>query len=415
MKQNKLTGVFTEGGRLRSILAVFSAAFFFFFQFILMQMGSTLQVDLMRMYGLNAAQFSFLMSMYFYGNTLFLIPAGIVLDHYSIRRVMIPVVMCAVLCTLGFALTHDLKYALLYRFYQGATNAFCFITCVLVTTQQAPPHRHGFVMGSMIMLAMSGGIVAKIPFLWLVTVIGWRQAQLVIALFGVFILALFFCFIHDERKQYTSLSFETEWRYLYEVSRNSCNWLYGLCIALMNFPVVVIAALWGVVFLQSVHGVSFEVASYSNGLILLGALLGAPLSGFLSDCVKKKQIILLCGAISSFLILILLLFLPFLSMNVIVVLLYLLGLAAATQVVGYPIVTEWNPSWLQAKATGFASVIVMGSAALVEHVTGILLTCRHKTDTHFTALDFQCAFGVMLFGFVVCSLICLRDLNRDIT
>src|SRR5690606_1592841 len=67
----------------KSWLAGVTAALFFFFEFILMQMPGTLRVDWMQAFGLTTPQFSLLASMFLYGNTAMLIPAGILLDRYS--------------------------------------------------------------------------------------------------------------------------------------------------------------------------------------------------------------------------------------------------------------------------------------------------------------------------------------------
>ena len=56
-------------------LVVFSAASFFFYEFIQMNMFSSLDPDLMHDFSINATQLSRLASTYFYANLLFLFPA----------------------------------------------------------------------------------------------------------------------------------------------------------------------------------------------------------------------------------------------------------------------------------------------------------------------------------------------------
>ena len=69
----------------RSWIVCFSAALFFFYEFIQMHMFSAISPELMRDFSLNASQLGLLSTTYLIANTLFLLPAGLLLDRYSTR------------------------------------------------------------------------------------------------------------------------------------------------------------------------------------------------------------------------------------------------------------------------------------------------------------------------------------------
>lgn len=395
----------------RAWLAGLSAALFFFFEFILMQMGGTLRIDWMQAFNLNTTQFSLLASMFLYGNTLMLIPAGILLDRYPLRRILLIIIPMTALSTLCFAMTHSVYLAALFRFLQGAGNAFCFLTCVLVTSQWFPAKLRGLVMGLIVTFAMFGGMVSQTPLALMVMSFGWRTAMNIIALLGAIAFLMFYFFVEDLRNKQdmSKLSFADEKKLFLDAVKNVDNWLYGLYISLLNLPVMVIVALWGIPYLQATHHLTMTEAASINSFILIGTIVGSPILGSLSDKFHKRQIVMFYGAVSSFIILAWILFGPIPNLYVLTVLFFLLGFASSAQVIGYPVVTEKNPVELQAKATAIASVMIMGGAAIAENLTGWIISFHHSIQV----IDYLNAFSLLLLGFIVSVIICWRDLSKS--
>lgn len=400
-----------ENSTFKSWMAGLSAALFFFFEFILMQMGGTLRTEWMQAFDLNTTEFSLLASMFLYGNTLFLIPAGILLDRYSLRAVLLIVIPLTALSTLGFAWTHSLYVAALFRFLQGAGNAFCFLTCVLVTSQWFPAQWRGLVMGLMVTIAMLGGMVAQAPLALLVMQFGYQLTLSAVASIGILVGFMFFIFVQDKRSSHDMIqgSFAEECALFKTAIRSIDNWLYGLYICLLNLPVMVIVALWGITYLQTAHHLSLTQAASVNSFILFGTIMGSPLLGSLSDKFEKRQTVMIAGAIASLMILAAILFLPMHSMWSLTLLFFMLGFASSAQVIGYPVITEKNSTDLQAKATAIASIVIMGGAAIFENLTGWMLS--HQQPPH--VIDFQHAFSVLLVGFAISIWICWRDLRAS--
>ncbi|MES1989164.1 MAG: MFS transporter, partial [Pseudomonadota bacterium] len=66
-----------------------SAALFFFYEFIQMNMLNSLGGYLVKEYDISATQLGNLSAWYFYANLLFLLSAGLVLDRLSTRKVIL--------------------------------------------------------------------------------------------------------------------------------------------------------------------------------------------------------------------------------------------------------------------------------------------------------------------------------------
>lgn len=405
----------------RAWLAALSAALFFFYDFVIMQMGGTLKLDWMNEFGLTATQFSLLASMFLYGNTLMLIPAGIIMDRYSIRKVMLRVIPISLIATGVFTVTHSVWVAEVARFVQGSCNAFCFLSCVLVTSQFFEEKWRGFVMGLIVTLAMLGGVVAQTPLALLVNLIGWREALLGLTCLGMVALLAFSVFVFDARRfdEIKLPTLKEEYEGFVSAFKNSKTWGYGLYISFMNLPVMVVAGLWGITYLQEVHHLAFTEACFVNSLIMIGTIVGSPVLGSLSDRFEKRQTVMAYSSVVAFFILLSVLYSHIESVYVMSVLFFLLGFATSAQVIGYPVISEKNPVELQAKAAGIASIAIMGGAALAENVTGWLLEMHHRYYGHddlvviFSERDFQYAFTLMLLGFVISFFICWNDIKTE--
>ncbi len=94
--------------RLLPWLVVFSAALFFFYEFIQMNMTSSLAPYLMQSFNIDATHLGNLSATYFYSTILFLLPAGQILDRVSTRKVILTALM---ICILGTCFQLQMKIA----------------------------------------------------------------------------------------------------------------------------------------------------------------------------------------------------------------------------------------------------------------------------------------------------------------
>ena len=85
-----------------SWLVVLVAGLFFFYEFIQMNMFDTIGQTLVHVLSLDAAQLGLLSSIYFMANVVFLFLAGVVLDRYSTKKVILIALSICVLGTFIF-------------------------------------------------------------------------------------------------------------------------------------------------------------------------------------------------------------------------------------------------------------------------------------------------------------------------
>ncbi|MCA0404504.1 MAG: MFS transporter, partial [Proteobacteria bacterium] len=271
-------------------LVCLSAGLFFFYEFFQLNIFDVINQPLRQDFNLDAASLSFMSSTYLWADLLFLIPAGFILDKYSPRVVILIAMLVCVLGTAGFALTSSYWLASFCHFLSGIGNAFCFLACVVLVARWFPPRRQAFVIGLIVTMAFLGGMMAHTPFAYLSEAYGWRQALLIDAVVGLFLLAWIYFVVQDSPKGRVTQKMQNEKATSFIAAlKNKQNWVAGLYTCFLNLPIMVLCALWGASYLQVVHHIAELPASNIISLIFVGSIIGCPLVGWLSDNQGKRK------------------------------------------------------------------------------------------------------------------------------
>lgn len=364
---------------LRPWLVCVSAALFFFYEFVQMGLFNAIGDELRQTFSMNATQLGQLSARYFYADVSFLFFVGILLDRFSVRMIVLAAMWLTILSTLVFALSHSLLIANISHFATGIGNAFCFLSCIKLATNWFPPRHLALVIGVMVSIAFIGGIVAQTPFSYLVNRIGWRQAVLVDVILGFGLLTIIYLFVYDQPahlivadQPIESIPMPTKDKVI-AVILNMQNWFAGIYTCLLNLPIFLLGELWGITYLMARYPLSKERASIITSMLFIGTMIGAPLSGWLSDRLRKRRFIMIWGAIFSLITISMLIYAPGLTFLKLVALFFLLGFFTSTQVISYPLIAESNPHGSTGTATGLASLLIMGGGAVFQPLFGSLL------------------------------------------
>ncbi len=396
-------------------LVTMTASLFFFYEFIQLNLFNAIDVQLMHDFRLNAPQLGQLASMYFYANALFLFPAGILLDRFSTKKLLL---MAVSLCTIGtfvFAISSNYFFAAFGRFIVGFSASFCFLSCIRLASRWFPPSRMALVTGLVVTMAMLGGLVAQTPLTILSNIMGWRNAVLLDAALGILI-ALAIALIvqdrppnsqehaHRDRAQLNTLGF---WSCIKLVLLNPNNWLGGIYTSLMNLPVFLLGALWGIHYLTQTHNISHVQASIATTMFFVGVIFGSPAFGSFSDYIGRRVLPMILGAIISLGVMLVLMYMPNLSLNEIIGLFFLVGFTTSSQVLSYPVIAELNPISLTSTAVSVDSITIMVSGAIFEPFFGWImeLHSNHALSPDgvplYTAQNFMNAMLIMPIAFFI--------------
>jgi len=388
-----------------------SASLFFAYELLQLHVMNAISPMLIRELNLSATEFGYLSSTYLLADVIFLLPAGIILDRFSVRRVILAALFLCLLGTAGFAKSTTLTGAALCHFLSGIGNAFCFLSCIMLISRWFPKERQAFVVGLMITIGMLGGVVAQLPFSLLAEKLTWRAALMIDAAVGVALFALIFAFVKDAPKPIEKVTaprlpfWEGFRRAVFNIHNVSC----GFYTCMMNLPLMIISALWGTLFLTQAHQIPIARASLIISMICMGTIVGAPLFGWLSDKMERRRSFMAFGGISSILLFMAILWMERPSEGMFAFLFFLLGLLTSSQALGYPAITEHSPKELTGTSMGVAALIIMGLPALIQPLSGTLLDMGwDKTMANgaplYSAANFKTAFMIFPIGFAAALL-----------
>ncbi len=126
--------VFVPRSNLVAWVVCLSAGLFFLYEFFQLNIFDVINQPLRDEFKLNATELSWMSSAYLWADILFLLPAGIILDRFSTRKVILGSMCLCVLGTVGFALSHTFLVASFFHFLSGIGNAFCFLSCIVLVS-----------------------------------------------------------------------------------------------------------------------------------------------------------------------------------------------------------------------------------------------------------------------------------------
>jgi MFS family permease len=357
-------------------MVCFAATLFFFYEFIQGNMFASIAADIMQDYHIRADKMAWLSSVYYVSNVLFLFVAGIVLDRFSIKNTLIIAMLFCVASTFLLAYSHSFYIALLSRFITGIGSAFCFLGPVRLASQWFPPKRMAFVTGAIVTMAMAGGMLAQYPLTKLVNLVGWRQAVQNVGIFGFFMLIIMFFGIKEKPKARAkqtgavkSLGFIAKKAYL-----NTQYIRAAFYASLMNMAIAVFGAMMGTLYLEQRLVISSEQAAMINGMLFLGAIVGSPLAGWISDKLGLRVLPMKIGVLVSLFILLAILYLPVSSYALMAFLFFLLGLFTSAQVISYALVAESSSLEMTATAVSVVSILTQGGYVVYQNLFSHLLT-----------------------------------------
>lgn len=356
----------------RAWLVCLTAAMFFFYEFIQMNILSSLNQDLMAAFSVGAPQLGILSSIYFAANVIFILPAGQLLDRFSTRNIILITLSLCIAGTYAFSLTNNLWMAGFFRFVTGIGSAFCFLSSIRLASRWFSSRRMALISGLIVTMAMLGGWVAQAPFSWVVGQLGWRGAVRVDVVLGLVILLLIACVVRDrpegqkatctQKQDLQSLGY---WQSIKKAYMNRQNWFAGFYTCLTNLPLFLLGAIWGSLFLEQIHGFTRNEATSITGMIFLGTMIGSPLAGFISDKLGLRKLPMKIGALVSLGLVLILIYVPHLSYAVLLAVFFFLGLISSSQVISYPLIAESNPSHITAMSVSVVSFTTLFGGGFV--------------------------------------------------
>lgn len=370
--QDLTTAVAPKKSLAQAWAVCMTAALYFFYIFIQMTKFNAIGHDLTVEFKIGSTELGTLSSFYFWGNVIFLFPAGLLLDRFSTKAILGIVMTVSVVSTFLFSFTHGVASAAWCFLAIGLAGAFALIISLRLISRWFPPEKMAMASGLAVTIGFLGAMVSQSPLTWLVSVVGWRSAMQWDAGLGVVLLILMMIIVKDfpagasreiSQEQATSLSFL--WQSIKKAVTNRQNWLFGIYTSLVNLPLFVFGAVFGVPCLQTLHNVTAEQAAFTMLIMFIGAMAGSPAFGWLSDKMRSRKAPMFIGGIVSLILVLSIMYVPNINYALLYVLFFAIGFFTSAQVITYAVIPESNTDDVIATSLSIGSTLIMAGGLLL--------------------------------------------------
>ena len=375
---------------------------------------------LMADFAIGGAALGNLSAFYFYSYVVMQIPTGVLADRWGARRLLTAGAAVAALGTALFALAPDLGWANAGRLLVGASVAVAFVSMLKLAGHWFSPQHYAFASGMALLMGVVGGVVAGVPLRLLVESFGWRSVMLVSAvLTGVLAVAIWLRVRDDPAALgYASHAPNAGAAHappvmagLLAVLSYRNIWILTLAPIGFSGAVLTFAGLWGVPFLQQVHGLDPRSAALVTSTLLVAWAAGGPLLGSWSQKAGRRKPLYLLTAVVALLGWALIIYAP-LPLWALVALLVPTGFASGNIIIGFAWAKESVPLRLSGTASGFCNMGPLMGGMLLQPAVGWMLDRRWNGALEggarlYDATAYRAGFSLMLAAVLAATLVML--------
>src|SRR6266567_252701 len=169
----------------RTYLAWSTVAMAYAVAFLQRVSPQSVSLSFMTDFGTDAAGVAMLASSYFWGYTLMQIPAGLLVDRYGVKRVVLVSMAASSFGSAAFSLAPNLLDVFAARLIIACGDALVFTALLKLVAQSFSDERFGFMSGISQVSGYLGGVLATTPLAAAVSGFGWRACFIFIACVGV--------------------------------------------------------------------------------------------------------------------------------------------------------------------------------------------------------------------------------------
>ena len=403
------------------ILAWSVCALFYAFEFFLRSSTNALAPIFHSDFGFTVTATSLIGSSFYWFYVIAQIPAGICVDRFGIKRVMMAATLLSTLGMLLFNFSSHPWQFIIARALIGFGGGFAFISSLKAAAIWLPSRVFPTFAGLTQLFGYLGGAVSGLPLILLLQNFAIHMVLLTILIATALLFIFSAIFItthpdyHSKRKSLINQKSPIKKNiitYLALVKNPQLliNGLYCLCIC---GTTAIFADLWGISYFNHVFGYSEESAAYACSLIFLGVAFSSPLWGFLATLIDNNKILLIISsAIGIFLLSVLL----YIKVNLITlcILCFLFGSVQSVHVLNFTIIARQVDKKNLGIGVAFINLFIPLSGAIFQPISGALIQIFEKT-TSSQATAYELAMLIIPILLIIATLLALAfNENKDL-
>lgn len=253
----------------------------------------------------TSAQLGMISSIQYLLYMILQIPVGVLADRLGPARLLVVGMMLDGIGTLGFSLSNSFSILLVSRAVVGFGDALIWVNIVLILGRRFAPTEFGAVLGMVGTGGNLGALLTTIPLASWIAAAGWRVP---FGVLGASILAVgladFTVLNGLKPRRNTALALTTQAinpepgirvqpvqvrALLGIVVKDKLSWFTFMCHCGSMGAYLGFTSVWAVPYFMDIYGISRVVASTFSFAAFLGAMVGGPVTGAISDKLKKRR------------------------------------------------------------------------------------------------------------------------------
>ena len=378
--------------------------------------------DMAEDFGVSTDQIGILASMYFWPYGLIQPFIGALADIIEPGFMIGAANLIAAAGSLVTAFANDLIVACVGRFFVGLGCSAIFVSTNKIGVNWFSPRAFRFFAGAMIGLGGVGSLLSQTPLTLLGHAVGWRWCLIGTSILGIFLGIVAFLWVrgHPETLGFIGHSpkeltpgfkqiFIQLFKNLAVMVKIGDFWLLSGFMFFAPGVYMIVSSLWGVPYLEQIHGCTADEASLYQMSLSFGQIVGSPTMPIIAEATKSRKWTLFgfCGLAT--LCCVYLAFWGESSPLWLITILYFLSCfgASACQGTALPLFKEFSEERLAATLVGGGNTgPFLGGAILQMLSSGIMATYDHTSEQYPNAAYAMSVWGLCAFCCFV-AMVCL--------
>jgi len=382
------------------------AALFYAYEFFHRVAPSVLTTQLREFFVIDNKQLGTVGAMYLYAYAAFQLPAGLLVDKYGPKKLLVVASLMVTLGSFLFALAPHIYVAYFSRFLIGAGSAFAFVGCLKIGSIWLAASSFPLIVGLTNFCGTLGALSGGMPFSLLINHFGWHNALLVISFIGLFItLFLVLCLKPATKSHFTLQESEVKtslFKALKQIITSTQTWLIALYGTLLVIPIAAIPEMWGPEYLSFVHELPKQQASSITHTIFIGTALGGPIIGWIATQTTNYRYIMFPATSFALLLLFYFLYGSYSNISILYPVLFFYGLCTSNMLLCFTLIKNQQPIWAQGAAIGFVNMVIMFFGGITQYGIGWLLDYLRKShEGIYTVSDYHTAMSILPFCLII--------------
>lgn len=355
----------------------------------------------------------------FYGAyALMQIPSGWLIDRFGVRKVFSHAAALTGFSVILFACTPYFKVSLFARVLMGMGLSCAFIGNYYLAARFIYHRYFSLAAAFLHMFGSIGAYLAQGPLATMVNLWGWRTPMLATGAMMLVMAVLFALILRNGRPYVSCKADENKTAspsvidsIKYVAKHPQIKWI-ALCGFMGWLPLSVLGALWGVPYFMRVYHLSNVDASSMFSFFWFGSAIGGVVLSFFSEYfLTRKKPILICFY-GEFIVAIIMICAPWLSIWVLDTALFFLGIFVCMQTLSFALIKETVDPKFFAMASGANNTGAMLSSAIGQHIFGFFLDLQTTQHHVYETIYFQKALFIFLVASLTGIFVCQRKIQE---